>query len=122
MSRCGECKLGCNKEGALYCEENLGYEQCIDRLQDALYAVDRPQVNPDLVKDFLKRQYEAILEENKKLVVGKWQAEQVLQTIIQQLEYVLEHGAVDEDGTHPITVENVLTCIRVWMKGADDER
>ena len=43
MSRCGECKLGCNEEGALYCEENLGYEQCIDRLQDALYIADRPQ-------------------------------------------------------------------------------
>lgn len=45
MSRCGECKLGCNEEGALYCEENLGYEQCIDRLQDALYELfaDRPQ-------------------------------------------------------------------------------
>lgn len=39
MSRCGECKLGCNEEGALYCEENLGYEQCIDRLQDALYEL-----------------------------------------------------------------------------------
>ena len=43
MSRCGECKLGCNEKGILYCEENLGYEQCIDRLQDALYAADRPQ-------------------------------------------------------------------------------
>ena len=43
MSRCGECKLGCNEEGAFYCEENLGYEQCIDRLQDALYAADRPR-------------------------------------------------------------------------------
>ena len=43
MSRCGECKLGCNEEGALYCEENLGYEQCIDRLQDALYVAGRPQ-------------------------------------------------------------------------------
>ena len=43
MSRCGECKLGCNEEGVLYCEEDLGYEQCIDTLQDALYAVDRPQ-------------------------------------------------------------------------------
>lgn len=43
MSRCGECKLGCNEEGALYCEEDLAYEQCIDTLQDALYAVDRPQ-------------------------------------------------------------------------------
>ena len=43
MSRCGECKLGCNEESTLYCEENLGYEQCIDRLQDALYAVDRPR-------------------------------------------------------------------------------
>jgi len=88
---------------------------------ESMPSADRPQVNPDLVKDFLKRQYEATLEENKKLVVGKWQAEQILQTIIQQLEYVLEHGAVDEDGTHPITVENVLTCIKAWMKGADDD-
>lgn len=88
---------------------------------NAIPSADRPQVNPDLVKDFLKRQYEATLEENKRLIVGKWQAEQVLQTIIQQLEYVLEHGAVDEDGTHPITVENVLACIRAWMKGTDNE-
>ena len=43
MSRCGECKLGCYKEDELYCEENLGYEQCIDRLQEALYVADRPQ-------------------------------------------------------------------------------
>lgn len=43
MSRCGDCKLGCYGQGAFYCEENLGYEQCIDRLQDALYAVDRLQ-------------------------------------------------------------------------------
>lgn len=92
-------------------------EDAIERLPPAY----KPQVSPDLVKDFLKRQYEATLEENKRLVVGKWQAEQVLQTVIQQLEYVLEHGAVDEDGTHPITVENVLACIRAWMKGADDE-
>lgn len=87
----------------------------------AVEIANRPQVNPDLVKDFLKRQYEATLEENKRLVAGKWQAEQVLQTIVQQLEYVLEHGAVDEDGTHPITVENVLACIRAWMKGTDNE-
>ena len=92
-------------------------KDAIERLPSA----DRPQVNPDLVKDFLKRQYEATLEDNKKLAVKKWQAEQVLQTIIQQLEYVLEHGAVDEDGTHPITVENVLACIRAWTKGADNE-
>lgn len=39
MSRCGECRLGCHELGALYCEENLGYEQCIDRLQDALYEI-----------------------------------------------------------------------------------
>ena len=98
-----------------------GMVECPTYYLGIVPSADRPQVNPDLVKDFLKRQYEATLEENKKLVVGKWQAEQILQTIIQQLEYVLEHGAVDEDGTHPITVENVLTCIKAWMKGADDE-
>jgi len=37
MSRCGECRLGSNETGCLYCEENLGYEQCIDRLQNALF-------------------------------------------------------------------------------------
>lgn len=41
-----------------------------------LPSADRPQVNPDLVKDFLKRQYEAVLEENKMLKEnipsGKW--------------------------------------------------
>ena len=43
MSRCGDCKLGCHEQDIFYCEENLGYEQCIDRLQDALYAIDRPR-------------------------------------------------------------------------------
>ena len=39
MSKCGECKLGCFMEGVLYCEESLGEEQCVARLQEALYEL-----------------------------------------------------------------------------------
>lgn len=37
MSKCGECKLGCFGRDEYYCEENLGEEQCVARLQEALY-------------------------------------------------------------------------------------
>ena len=49
--------------------------ECARRIK-AIPSADRPQVNPDLVKNFLKRQYEAVLEENKMLKEnipsGKW--------------------------------------------------
>lgn len=131
MSRCGECKLGCNEEGTLYCEENLGYEQCIDRLQDALYAVGRLQkaiaqitFDEEKLREIVKEAVERFKEEYE--ITDRPQGEWI------DAEIPLESG-----GSMPIQVCNLCKTFYplaytggghrfcpncgARMKGADDE-
>lgn len=85
MSRCGECKLGCNEQGMLYCEENLGYEQCIDRLQDAIYEMSAEPIWT-LCKDRMPE------ETGTYLVRGKWESGRME---IGECDYDTEDGYFD---------------------------
>lgn len=65
MSRCGECKLGCNEPGKLFCEENLGYEQCIDRLQDVIYELSSDKPENDDWEKYSEKLWKAAYERGK---------------------------------------------------------
>ena len=122
MSRCGECKLGCNEEGALYCEENLGYEQCIDRLQDALYAADRPQkviaqitFDEEKLREIVKDAVERFKEEYEitDRPQGEWKPKN------HHTDYCSECGF--EETQWRTTEYRFCPLCGAHMKGADDE-
>ena len=108
-------------------------------------SADRPQVNPDLAKDFLKRQYEAVLEENRRLIADKSQGEWIpcservpieYRTVLVTWEYAgksytttafretknaVTYWASNEQPKYtPLKVVAWMPLPKPW-KGADDE-
>lgn len=58
MSKCGNCMLRSNASGRLFCEENLEYTQCINKLQDALYEISSASYKTDFDSGYEKAKKE----------------------------------------------------------------